>query len=321
MTTIEHGRPAQRHRDAADAGDARRDGRAASATTCSATTRRVNALQERIAALLGKEAALFMRQRHAEQPGRDHEPLRRGDEYIVGQMAHTYRYEGGGARGARQRPAAAARARARRLAGAGRHRGGDQARRRALRAEPLLCLENTIGGKVLPHRLPGQAAARWRSSAAWRPTSTAPGCSTPRSRSAAIRARRRARSRRRSTASRCASEGPRRAGRLGAGRLARADRARAPLAQDARRRHAPGRRAGRRGAARARPPHRSPGRRPRARATASPKGCSGLPGLTVERPQTNIVFVDLAGDRAAGLIAHLQVARRARAPASIACAS
>ena len=57
----------------------------------------VNALQEKIAAMLGFEAALFM-------PTGTHSNLcalmahcGRGDEYIVGQSAHTYRYEGGGA--------------------------------------------------------------------------------------------------------------------------------------------------------------------------------------------------------------------------------
>jgi threonine aldolase len=35
-------------------------------------------------------------------------------------------------------------------------------------------------------------------------------------------------------------------------------------------------------------------------------GLQGLPGLTVEAPQTNIVFADVAGDRADGLIAHLK---------------
>jgi threonine aldolase len=57
----------------------------------------VNALQERVAALLGKQAALFM-------PSGTQSNLcgllahcGRGDEYIVGQLAHTYRYEGGGA--------------------------------------------------------------------------------------------------------------------------------------------------------------------------------------------------------------------------------
>ena len=35
-------------------------------------------------------------------------------------------------------------------------------------------------------------------------------------------------------------------------------------------------------------------------------GLSGLPGLTVEPPQTNIVFADLQGPRAAGLMEHLK---------------
>ena len=37
-----------------------------------------------------------------------------------------------------------------------------------------------------------------------------------------------------------------------------------------------------------------------------PKGLQGVRGLTVERPQSNIVFADLTGDRAAGLIPHLK---------------
>jgi threonine aldolase len=36
------------------------------------------------------------------------------------------------------------------------------------------------------------------------------------------------------------------------------------------------------------------------------EGLSGLPGLTVETPQTNMVFADLQGERAAGLIEHLK---------------
>lgn len=57
----------------------------------------VNALQERVAALLGKESALFV-------PSGTQSNLvallchcERGDEYIVGQLAHCYRWEGGGA--------------------------------------------------------------------------------------------------------------------------------------------------------------------------------------------------------------------------------
>ena len=36
------------------------------------------------------------------------------------------------------------------------------------------------------------------------------------------------------------------------------------------------------------------------------RGLQGLPGLTVEPPQTNIVFADLQGERAAGLMPHLK---------------
>ncbi len=57
----------------------------------------VNALQERIAALTGKEAALFMPSGTQSNLCGILAHCGRGDEYIVGQMAHTYRFEGGGA--------------------------------------------------------------------------------------------------------------------------------------------------------------------------------------------------------------------------------
>ncbi|MFG6459669.1 low-specificity L-threonine aldolase [Roseateles sp. BYS96W] len=57
----------------------------------------VNALQERVAALLGKEAALFMASGTQSNLCGLLAHCGRGDEYIVGQLAHTYRYEGGGA--------------------------------------------------------------------------------------------------------------------------------------------------------------------------------------------------------------------------------
>ena len=56
----------------------------------------VNALQERIAALLGKEAALFMPSGTQSNLAALMGHCQRGDEYLVGQGAHTYRYEGGG---------------------------------------------------------------------------------------------------------------------------------------------------------------------------------------------------------------------------------
>ncbi|MDH4451389.1 MAG: GntG family PLP-dependent aldolase [Rhodoferax sp.] len=57
----------------------------------------VNALQDKIAALLGFEAALFMPTGTQSNLCALMAHCGRGDEYIVGQLAHTYRYEGGGA--------------------------------------------------------------------------------------------------------------------------------------------------------------------------------------------------------------------------------
>ncbi len=56
----------------------------------------VNALQERIAALLGKEAALFVPSGTMSNLCALMSHCQRGDEALVGQLAHTYRYEAGG---------------------------------------------------------------------------------------------------------------------------------------------------------------------------------------------------------------------------------
>jgi threonine aldolase len=57
----------------------------------------VNALQDKLAAALGFEAALFMPTGTQSNLCALMSHCQRGDEYIVGQMAHTYRWEGGGA--------------------------------------------------------------------------------------------------------------------------------------------------------------------------------------------------------------------------------
>ena len=57
----------------------------------------VNALQEKIAALLGFEAALFVPTGTQSNLCAILSHCGRGDEYIVGQQAHCYRWEGGGA--------------------------------------------------------------------------------------------------------------------------------------------------------------------------------------------------------------------------------
>jgi threonine aldolase len=57
----------------------------------------VNALQDQIAAMLGFEAALFVPTGTQSNFCAILSHCQRGDEYIVGQMAHCYRWEGGGA--------------------------------------------------------------------------------------------------------------------------------------------------------------------------------------------------------------------------------
>src|SRR5205814_719651 len=57
----------------------------------------VNALQEKIAAMLGFEAALFVPTGTQSNLCAILSHCQRGDEYIVGQMQHCYRWEGGGA--------------------------------------------------------------------------------------------------------------------------------------------------------------------------------------------------------------------------------
>jgi threonine aldolase len=56
----------------------------------------VNALQECIAAMLGKEAALFVPTGTQSNLCALMSHCQRGDEYLAGQMAHTYRWEAGG---------------------------------------------------------------------------------------------------------------------------------------------------------------------------------------------------------------------------------
>jgi threonine aldolase len=119
----------------------------------------VNALQERIAAMLGFEAALFVPTGTQSNLVALMSHCQRGDEYIVGQMAHTYRWEGGGGAvlGSIQPqpldhlpdgtlPLAA-------IEAAIKPDDPHFARSR------LLCLENTLGGKVMPLSYLAEATA------------------------------------------------------------------------------------------------------------------------------------------------------------------
>ncbi len=110
----------------------------------------VNALQEKLADMLGFEAALFMPTGTQSNFCGILAHCQRGDEYIVGQMAHTYRWEGGGAA----------------VLGSVQPQPLDHAPDGSLPLDAieaaikpddphyartrLLALENTIGGKLLP---------------------------------------------------------------------------------------------------------------------------------------------------------------------------
>ena len=119
----------------------------------------VNALQEKIAALLGFEAALFVPTGTQSNLCGVLSHCQRGDEYIVGQLAHCYRWEAGGVAvfGSVQPQPLAHQA------------DGSLALpeiEEAIKPDDphfartrLLALENTIGGKLLPMEYVEQATA------------------------------------------------------------------------------------------------------------------------------------------------------------------
>jgi threonine aldolase len=123
----------------------------------------VNALQRRVASLLGKEAALFLPSGTQSNLCGLMAHCQRGDEYLVGQMAHTYRWEGGGAAvlGSIQPQPLPQQADGsialEDIAAAIKPDDPHYARSR------LLALENTWGGQVLPQRYVEAATALARS--------------------------------------------------------------------------------------------------------------------------------------------------------------
>ncbi|MBI5255277.1 MAG: low-specificity L-threonine aldolase [Burkholderiales bacterium] len=109
----------------------------------------VNALQQRVAALLGKQAALFTPSGTQSNLCALMSHCQRGDEYIVGQMAHTYRWEaGGGAVLGSIQPQPIANQPDGSLALADIEANIKPDDPHFARSR-LLCLENTIGGQVL----------------------------------------------------------------------------------------------------------------------------------------------------------------------------
>ena len=119
----------------------------------------VNALQARTAALAGKEAGLFFPSGTQSNLAALMAHCGRGDEFIVGQRAHTYRYEGGGA-------AVLASIQPQPIENAADGTLPLEQIRAEIKVDDahfartrLLALENTIEGKVLPQAYVAQAAA------------------------------------------------------------------------------------------------------------------------------------------------------------------
>jgi threonine aldolase len=269
----------------------------------------VNALQEKIAALLGKEAALFVASGTQSNLVGIMSHCGRGDEYIVGQMAHTYRWEGGGAAAlgsVQPQPLEHAHDGSLPLAAIEAAIKPDDSHFARSR---LLCLENTIGGKVLSmsYMADATALAHKRGLAAHldgarlfnAAVELASGTGSD------AKAQARAIAQHFDSVSVCFSKGlgaPVGSALVGSREfVARAHRWRKMLGG--------GMRQG--GVLAAAALHALEHHVDRladdhALAKRLAAGLTGLPGLTVEPPQTNIVFADLAGERAATLMPFLK---------------
>jgi threonine aldolase len=261
----------------------------------------VNALQARIAAMLGKEAALFVPTGTQSNLCGLMAHCQRGDEYLVGQMAHTYRWEGGGAAvlgSIQPQPLPQQADGSIGLADIEANIKPDDAHFARTR---LLALENTWGGQVLPQAYVEAATALARrkglathldgarlfnaavasgvpAAEIARPFDSVSVCFSkglgapvgsalvgPRdfiARAHRIR--------------KMLGGGMRQAGVLAAAALHALDHHIARLAED------------------------------HAHARALAEGLQGLPGVTVQPPQSNILFVDLAPEKAAGVVDRLR---------------
>ena len=269
----------------------------------------VNALQQRIAELLGKEAALFVPSGTQSNLVAIMTHCGRGDEYLVGQMAHTYRWEAGGAAvlgSVQPQPIEHQPDGSLRLADIEAAIKPDDAHFARSR---LLALENTIGGKVLPMSYMADATAlvHKRGLAAHLDGARLFNAAVELARGTGNDATTQARAiaQHFDSVSVCFSKGlgaPVGSALVGNKEfIARAHRWRKMLGGGMRQ-------AGVLSAAalHALEHHVDRLADDHARAKRLAAGLAGLPGLTVETPQTNIVFADLAGDRAATLMPFLK---------------
>ncbi len=271
----------------------------------------VNRLQARIAAMLGKEAALFVPTGTQSNLCALMAHCQRGDEYLVGQMAHTYRWEGGGAAvlgSIQPQPLQQQADGSITLADIEANIKPDDAHFARTR---LLALENTWGGKVLPidYIEAATALAHRRGLSTHldgaRLFNAAVATAERESGDARTHARRIADHF--DSLSVCFSKGlgaPAGSALVGSKDLiAKAHRVRKMLGGGMRQ-------AGVLAAAalHALDQHIDRLADDHARARRLAEGLAGLPGVKVETPHTNIVFVDLAPERAAGVVERLRAA-------------
>jgi threonine aldolase len=263
----------------------------------------VNALQERIAAMLGKEAALFVPTGTQSNLCALMAHCGRGDEYLVGQMAHSYRWEGGGAAvlgSIQPQPISQQSDGSIALADIEANIKPDDAHYAVTR---LLALENTWGGKVLPLSYIEAATtlARSRGLATHldgaRLFNAAVASNTPALQIASHF----------DSVSVCFSKG------LGAPVGSALCGSRALIARAHRTRKMLGggmRQAGVLAAAAAHALEHHVARLAddHANARRLAEGLQGLPGVKVEPPQTNILFLDMDPARTAGAVARLRQA-------------
>jgi threonine aldolase len=271
----------------------------------------VNALQEKIASMLGFEAALFMPTGTQSNLCAILSHCGRGDEYIVGQMAHCYRWEGGGAAvfgSVQPQPLDHAPDGTLPLAQIESSIKPDDAHFARTR---LLALENTLGGKLLPFGYVQAATDLAKSRGLQRHLDGARLFNAATAQAAALGTDVRAEARRIAqcfdSVSVCFSKG------LGAPVGSALCGSRELIARAHRIRKMAGggmRQAGLLAAAasHALDHHIDRLASDHALAQRLAAGLSGIEGLQVETPHTNIVFADLTGEaamRSSALIAHL----------------
>ena len=271
----------------------------------------INALQEKIAAMLGFEAALFMPTGTQSNLCAILSHCGRGDEYIVGQMAHCYRWEGGGAAvfgSVQPQPLDHAPDGTLPLAQIEASIKPDDAHFARTR---LLALENTLGGKLLPFDYVQAATDLAKSRGLQRHLDGARLFNAATAQAAALGTDVRAEARRIAqcfdSVSVCFSKG------LGAPVGSALCGSRELIARAHRIRKMAGggmRQAGLLAAAASHALDHHIGRLASDHALAQrlAAGLSDIEGLQVEAPHTNIVFADLTGEaasRSSALIAHL----------------